>query len=110
MSLHHVTQEVCHETGENLPNNKGKQSLDRNSKHNVSKFKVFIKNIDSFPVTQAVPGKLCKEPISNSYLVFLTPSPSSWCNEAKQDEGILTTDNEEDGENLQVGEKATHEP
>lgn len=42
-------------------------------------------------------------------LVLLTPGPSSRCHKAKKNEGILTTDYEEDGENLQVGEQATHE-
>lgn len=51
-----------------------------------------------------------KSRLWNCYLVFLTPGPSSSCNKAKKDEGILTTDNKEDGKNLQVGEQATHEP
>lgn len=60
MSLHHVTEEECHQTREDL--------------------------------------------------VVLTPGPSPGSVEAKEDEGILTADDEQDGEKLQVGDQVTNTP
>lgn len=46
----------------------------------------------------------------NPHLVVLTPGPRSGSFEAEEDEGILTADNEEDGEELQVGDQVTNTP
>lgn len=43
-------------------------------------------------------------------LVVLTPGPGSRSLDAEEEEGVLTTDDEEDGEELQVGDQLTHTP
>lgn len=44
------------------------------------------------------------------HLVVLTPDPGSGSVEAEKDEGILTADDEQDGEELQVGDQVTDVP
>lgn len=46
----------------------------------------------------------------NPHLVVLTPGPGSGSVETEKDEGILTTDDEQDGEELQVGDQVTDTP
>lgn len=44
------------------------------------------------------------------YLVVLSPGPECRGVVAKEGEGVLTADEEEDGEQLQVGDQVTHVP
>lgn len=44
------------------------------------------------------------------HLVVLTPGPGSRSGEAEEDEGILTADDERDGEELQVGDQVSNKP
>lgn len=46
----------------------------------------------------------------NRYLVVLTPGPGPGSVEAEEDEGILTADDEQDGDELQVGDQVTDTP
>lgn len=43
-------------------------------------------------------------------LVVLTPGPGSGRVEAEEDEGVLAADNEQDGEELQVGDQVADTP
>lgn len=47
---------------------------------------------------------------AREYLVVLTPGPGSGSVKAKEDEGILTADDQQDGEELQVGDQVTDTP
>lgn len=46
----------------------------------------------------------------NRYLVVLTPGPGPGGVKAKEDERILTADDEQDGEELQVGDQVPKTP
>lgn len=52
----------------------------------------------------------CHGNSSNRYLVVLTPGPGSGSLEAEEEEGVLTADDQQDGEELQIRDQVTHTP
>lgn len=88
MGLHHVTEEEGHQTREDLKTTDGDD--------------------EDECVSMVTSKSTCC--CGNRYLVVLTPGPSSGSVEAEEAEGVLTADDEQDGEELQVGDQVAYTP
>lgn len=89
MSLQHVAEEERHEAGEDL-------SEQREDLSNTL-------------------SCCCKDlnhllPWEHGYLVLLAPKPGAGCGHAHQGERVLPTDDQHDGEQLEVGEEISQVP